>query len=273
MNPFPKQVTKAPAGAAVSSLIALSYGAGTNSTAILVGFWERGIRPDVITFADTGSEKPHTYAHLTKINNWLLSIGFPQITVVRKQYQNGEEANLYDHCMSRNMLPSLAYGYKNCSQKFKIAPQDKYLNNFAPAKAIWKGGNKVTKVIGYDIDEQRRVNNAPDEDKKYVMWYPLIEWGWDRDDCIAAIARAGLPQPGKSACFFCPASRYSEIRTLEQNYPELLQKALELEANAELETVKGLGRRFNWGEFVSQADLFSDFPADWDMPCGCFDGD
>lgn len=254
-------------------MISLSYGAGTNSTAILVGFHELGIRPDVITFADTGSEKPHTYAHLTVINNWLLSIGFPQINVVRKNYRGGAVANLFDHCFERNMLPSLAYGFKNCSQKFKIEPQNKFMNNHLPAKAVWKAGNKITKVIGYDIDEQRRADNAPLEDKKYVMWYPLIEWGWDREDCKAAIKRAGLPQPGKSACYFCPANKYHEIRSLQHNYPELLENALKLEANAELETVKGLGRRFNWAQFVAQDDLFGDFPKDWDMPCGCFDGD
>ncbi|TDR74976.1 hypothetical protein DFP78_106307 [Photobacterium lutimaris] len=43
---------------------------------------------------------------------------------------------------------------------------------------------------------------------------------------------------------------------------ELTQKALELEADAELETIKGVGRRFNWAEFLSQPDLVGNFPAD-----------
>ena len=34
----------------------VSYGGGTNSTAMLVGLWERGERPDAIVFADTGGE-------------------------------------------------------------------------------------------------------------------------------------------------------------------------------------------------------------------------
>ena len=40
----------------------------------------------------------------------------------------------------------------------------------------------------------------------------MLRWG--RDDCVAAIARVGLPQPGKSACFFCPSSKKHEIITL-----------------------------------------------------------
>lgn len=255
-----------------SQFIYVSLGMGTNSIAVLCGFRERGIRPDVITFADTGCEKPHTYQMIPIVNNWLLSIGYPQIDVVRKVYQDGSLANLYDHCLDRNMLPSLAYGFKNCSQKFKIQPQDKFMNNHQGAREFWKTGRKVTKVIGYDIDEQRRADNAPKETDKYVMSYPLIEWGWDRNDCIEAIKRNGLPRPGKSACFFCPSSTYNEIRQLEENYPDLLEKALVLEGNAELEAVKGLGRRFNWGEYVSQKDAFGEYPIDWDMPCGCYDG-
>ncbi|MCH7422630.1 phosphoadenosine phosphosulfate reductase [Shewanella sp. MM_2022_3] len=253
-------------------LIYVSCGMGTNSIAILARFAELGIRPDIITFADTGAEKPHTYQMITVVNNWLFSIGFPQIEVVKKVYKGGRIANLYDHCKDRNMLPSLAYGFKNCSQKFKIAPQDKHLNNHPLAKAFWATGKKIIKVVGYDIDEERRADNAPIETKKYKMWYPLIEWGWDREDCINAILRAGLPRVGKSACFMCPASTYNEIKMLKEHYPELIEKALELESAAELTSVKGLGRRFNWGEYLSQPDLFGEFPSDWDMPCGCFDG-
>jgi len=36
----------------------VSYGGGVNSTAVLVGMVERGIRPDAILFADTGGEHP-----------------------------------------------------------------------------------------------------------------------------------------------------------------------------------------------------------------------
>ena len=256
-------------------MISMAYGAGTNSTAVIAGMYERGERPDLITFANTGGEKPHTLAHITKVNNWLLSIGWPQITEVIKVYRDGSQANLYDHCFERKMLPSLAYGFKNCSQKFKIQPQEKYRNNHAGCKAAWAAGEKVIKIIGYDVDEQRRADNAPSEDKKYIMRYPLIEWGWDRDDCIEAIKRVGLPLPGKSACFFCPASKRDEIFSLQEHYPDQFKKALALEANAELTSVKGLGRRFNWGEMTQQIDAFSNFPKDWDdedLPCGCYDG-
>jgi hypothetical protein len=36
----------------------VTWGGGVNSTAMLVGMKQRGIRPDRILFADTGGEKP-----------------------------------------------------------------------------------------------------------------------------------------------------------------------------------------------------------------------
>ena len=44
--------------------LAVSFGGGTNSTAMLCGMYERGIKPDLLMFADTGSEYPQTYEHV-----------------------------------------------------------------------------------------------------------------------------------------------------------------------------------------------------------------
>ena len=62
----------------------VAYGGGTNSTAMLCGFRERGIRPALILFADTGGELPHTYEHLRvmsdKCQEWF---GLPIETVFK----------------------------------------------------------------------------------------------------------------------------------------------------------------------------------------------
>ena len=46
----------------------VAYGGGTNSTALLVGLLEQKEKPDLILFADTGGEKPHTYEHINKVS-------------------------------------------------------------------------------------------------------------------------------------------------------------------------------------------------------------
>ncbi|MGV3772715.1 MAG: hypothetical protein ACO1QB_07430 [Verrucomicrobiales bacterium] len=107
------------------------------------------------------------------------------------------------------------------------------------------GGEKVIKVIGYDAGpaDLRRRNHVGDAtDKQYQYYYPLIDWGWDREECKRQIAKAGLPVPPKSACFFCPATKPYEI----DQYPQdLLRRVVRMEVRAQprLTTTEGLWRK------------------------------
>ena len=247
-------------------MLYVAEGMGTNTTAMLVGMHERGIRPDAIAFADTGGERPHTYQYISILNNWLFEKEFPLVEVLHQSRETLEE-----NCLRRHALPSIAYGFKTCSQRFKGDPQSKYLRNHPMAKEEWALGRKVVKAIGFDFDEPQRAKHY--EDDRTVNWYPLVEWEWGRDECVEAIQRAGLPQPGKSSCFFCPNMRPSEIREMAQQYPSLADRAIEMERNAELTQVKGLGRSHSWEGLLKNGELF-DFPDRFDsMPCDCYDGD
>lgn len=236
-------------------MVVVSYGGGTNSTAMLIGCWERGIHVDIILFSDTGGEKPHTYEHIEAMQAWLAEKGMPPIIVVRKP-----DLTLEQDCLNRKALPSVAYGFKSCSDHFKIRPQRKYLESI--------GVINPTKLIGFDMDEPHRAQ--PIKGNRY----PLIEWEWGRAECVEAIERVGLPLPGKSACFFCPSSKKAEIKVLRRMYPTLAARAVAMERNAELTEVKGLGRSFAWGDLYEaedrQQNLFAESPIEID--CGCYDG-
>lgn len=243
----------------------VSYGGGINSTAMLIECVNRKIPVDLILFADTGGEKPHTYEYVKTFSEWLQKHDYPEIITVRKA-GNGE--TLEENCIRMNMLPSLAYGFKGCSQKYKIQPQDKFCNNYQPIKDLWGVGQRVVKYIGYDADEPHRVKDYPSD--KYIYRYPLVEWDMGRDECIQTIKDSDLCLPGKSACFFCPASRISEIKALKAQYPELAGRAIKMEENAHLTSVKGLGRSFSWKNVLSTEDMFEDNYIEID--CGCYDG-
>lgn len=191
----------------------VSFGGGTNSAALLIGLYKHKIPIDLITFADTGAEHPHTYQFIEIINQWLAEHGMPQITVVQYVDRYGNRLSLETECLRSHTLPSIAYGHKRCSQKHKIAPQEKFCNHYAPCREVWQRGEKVNRYIGYDAGEVKRYEHSRkynEADKKYHNRYPLIEeWGWNRDDCIREIKAAGLPQPGKSSCFFCPSIKRS----------------------------------------------------------------
>lgn len=254
----------------MSEFILVSYGAGVNSTAILVGMYQREIMPDLILFADTGGERPHTYDYIDMFSEWLADRGMPKITIVKK---GGIQETLEENLLRMNHLPALAYGYKQCSLKYKIQPQNKYCNNHAGCKEVWNSGYRVHKYIGYDIGESHRIKNYDDE--KYLVKYPLVSWGWDRDKCIDVICKAYLPQPGKSSCFFCPAMKPTEIKQMNQIYPDLVKRAIAIEENAKTDAVVGLGRSFKWSNVIAQGDLFSDKYeqySDFGDTCGCYDG-
>ena len=226
--------------------LVVAYGMGVDSTAMLVGMAARGIRPDVILFADTGAEKPETYAYLSVINEWLARRGFPSVTVVRRE--NCTDATLEAECLRKGILPSLAYGWKTCSIKWKAEPQNKFLNRWEPARWTWKAGRKVVRAIGYDNGKADSRRVKPIVDKKYENWYPLRDWGWDREACMDAILQAGLPLPVKSACFFCPGTKKAELPLLQIQHPDLVERALVIERTAapNLKSVKGLGRGWSW---------------------------
>jgi len=250
-------------------MIIVSYGGGTNSTAMLIECVKRGIEVDLILFADTGGQRPETYCYVEMFSKWLVDNGMPEIIAVKKVTRAQEILTLEDNCLQQKMLPSIAYGFKSCSHKYKIQPQDKYCNNNEKCKEGWKDG-KLTKFIGYDADEEHRAKIP--EDDKYKYQYPLVEWDMGRDECIETIKEAGLELPGKSACFFCPSSKPHEMRALQLQHPDLAARALKMEANAELTSIKGLGRNWAWRDLLATEDMFDDEYHSIEIACGCFDG-
>ena len=108
----------------------VSYGGGANSTALLIGLHQHRIPVDLILFADTGAEHPHTYAYLEVMDSWLKDHGMPPITRVYKTTRDGKRLTLEDECLQSCSLPSIAYGFKRCSLKHKIGPQEMHWSWF-----------------------------------------------------------------------------------------------------------------------------------------------
>ena len=257
----------------------VAYGGGTNSTAMLCGFHERGIRPALILFADTGGELPHTYEHLRfmsdKCQEWF---GLP-IETVFKTYK-GEQGSLEGDCLRNKRVPSLAYGFKACSVKYKIEPVNRRTRQWMDSSKI----KTVIKAVGYDRNEGHRSMKIKGTNlakgRTEINWFPLLEWQWGRDECIAAISRHALPQAGKSSCFFCPAMKLREIIRLRAEHPEHFQRAISMEENMTVKgRVEGLAFGQKWSEIVkaddNQLKLFAwlDEHDPHHVPCGCYDGE
>lgn len=233
--------------------IVVSYGGGTNSVALLILMKRRGEIPALITFADTGDEKPGTYAHLDVMQLWCRENGFPPITIVKNGLPQGvKDGSLFGECMRLGTMPSKVFGMSSCSMKWKVEPQYKFLQAWRAERF----GVHIRHFVGFDAGESHRANKSTPIRDFETVEYPLIEAGWERDECIAAIDKEGLPRPGKSACYHCPSSRKEEVRWLKVNHPNLYAKAIAMEARALAgegqappARVKGLGRHWNWATF------------------------
>lgn len=228
-----------------------SAGMGVNTVAYIIECTKAGIIFHNILFADPGKENPLTYAYIPILNKWLSNHGQPEITIVRNVNKDGIFVGLYQDCLNQKMLPSIAYGFKSCSQKWKKAPQDKFLNNWLPAKKVWENGGVVLKYLGYDADESHRTNKIYD-DKKYKYVYKLVELDMGRFECVQVIIDAGLPLPPKSSCTFCPSMKPWEIIELYESQRKEFYDAIVMERNAEpnLTTVIGLGRDYRWWDLI-----------------------
>jgi hypothetical protein len=235
------------------SPLVVSYGMGVDSTAMLVGMQQRGMRPDLILFADTGSEKPETYAYLEHINAWLDSVQFPRVTVVKNHSPKAGYRSLEEQLLTLRVLPPLAYRKHQCSLVWKRDPQHRFIKEeFPQARNAWARGQTVITCIGYDAgaqDRDRATKSLGKESPGFTNRFLLQDWRWDRDRCKAEIAAAGLPLPVKSACFFCPAMKKDEVTALHAKHPQLAARSLEIERLAQqrgLKTIKGLGIQWTW---------------------------
>jgi len=257
-----KRENSLPLGIPENSGVVVCYGAGVDSTAMLLAMHDAGVRPDLITFADTGAEKPETYEQVKKMNVWLESKGWPLVTECRKKtLASTPYEDLTGNNLHNDTLPSLAFGMKSCSIKWKQGPQDIILKGAkrGPMKRaphwLWKNaqlhGVKLVKLIGYDSSKadirrsskvkRKMLISFKKEDADFLYSYPLQDLGWTREDCIKRIIEEGLEVPIKSACFFCPASQKWELWWLAGTHKDLFMKALEMEHRAMT------GRHSRWG--------------------------
>lgn len=206
----------------------LSYGAGVNSTAMILLMEDacefRDVFPQLhIVFADTGAENPETYAYLKTMDAYLFERGQRIVRV-------SAEKTLLEMCHERHFLPSRLNRW--CTVEAKLNPLWDYEQE-AFSLDPQSDAVQLVRYIGIDAGEAHRVR-VPGQ--RYIHHrYPLIEYDLNRTACQRLIEKRGLPVPRKSGCFFCPFTSRYELAKLSIEHPDLFQAALHLEqaVNAE----------------------------------------
>jgi len=250
----------------------INFGGGTNSTALVIECFNRGLKPSWILFSDTKDEKPETYEAMKRLNAWLKKRDWPTINrtewIRQKPLEDGTMTeSLEQYCLRLGYMPSAAYGYAGCSTKFKRQPAERWRKE--------QGFEQTVYALGYDAGEHKRVNRPRCETTDSTTewpWYPLYAWGINRDRCVEIIKEAGLQPVAKSACWFCPFSKRQEWEALSRDHPDLFARALAIEANAikNGNAKSGLRRSQGFIKDLPIAALDNDENDD-KTPCECFE--
>ena len=219
----------------------ISLGAGVQSTtmALMAAHGLLGPMPDCAIFADTGFEPAATYDAL----RWVMSgnvLPFPVHVVTR--------GNLKDDCLAnvrgeqktgkRTTIPAFAVGkdglagplMRHCTSDYKIAPIQQKLREmlgYAPRQRIPK--NSVEVWLGISTDEASRIK--PAQVKWQSNYWPLIDAGMSRRDCLDWLDSNGYPRPPKSACIFCPYHNNAMWRDMRDNDPASWDEAVKFDAD------------------------------------------
>jgi hypothetical protein len=211
--------------------VVISYGLGVDSSAVLLRWLlEPATRPAppeewLVITAITGNEWPSTVALVTEHMLPLLAshgVRFVQVAKAGPLYEDGivvlDDSRsprflhqrgpwaLSDEMLAAGTVPQVA-GNRKCSLKFKGEVIDRWL-------VTELQGAPFQHAIGFEASEAGRAlrdarHNTGARPKaghpaNRTGFYPLIEWGWDREACERYIeAQLGVTWQ-KSACTFCP---------------------------------------------------------------------
>lgn len=275
----------------------VNFGGGLNSTALVVDLVSVGYRPHWVLFADTGDERPATYANVVRLARWLEAHGL-RLSVTRWWRQRAKDERteegrrnadaavarlaewetwrpgvpgewfetLGDYSLRTGYMPSVAYGYAGCTTKFKRQPAERWrlANGFAD----------TVYAIGFDANEHARVAKRRCQSTDGVgfePWYPLYALKVDREGCAKIVAAHDMPAVPKSACSFCPHNKSHEWQALAVSEPTKFAEALAIEANAEARgNASTFGLRRSQG-YLRDLPLAGQVPDEEGPPCECFE--
>lgn len=138
---------------------------------------------------------------------------------------------LEDEMLSAGTLPQLG-GSRICSAHAKGSPLDAVIERLF-------AGRSYRHAMGFEANEQRRADkDALYNTERRTGVYPLIEWGFTRQDALDYIASVtGVTAWPKSACTYCPfalGSRDGREATLVryEQHPDVAARALLMETVA-----------------------------------------
>lgn len=209
-----------------------SFGGGVQSTAALVLAAQGKIDYRAFVFANVGddSENPATLAYVRDhAGPFAKSVGIELLTLQKRRRDGSTETLLGRINRSQKSIPipvrmsNGAPGNRQCTFDFKIRLIAQELKRRGATKEV-----PGTVGLGISVDEIHRARTDSG-----IAWellaYPLLDLHLNRQDCLSLIREAGLPQPPKSSCWFCPFHDTRTWQKMRVEDPDMFQRAAALE--------------------------------------------
>lgn len=216
-----------------TSLRAVSYGGGVQSTALLVLAAQRRIDFPLFLMANVGddSEHPATLDYVRRVAQPYASAQGIELVVLERIKRDGTAETVWSRVMREGStsqtipvyLGNGMPGSRSCTVDFKVKVTGRELKRRGATAE-----SPATVGIGISVDEIHRANNRRTLPHERIV-YPLLDLRLRRDDCMRIIREAGLPIPPKSSCFFCPFHRAVTWQDMARDEPHLFEMACQLE--------------------------------------------
>ena len=216
------------------TLRTFSHGGGVQSTAALVLTAQGIIDYPVHLFANVGddSEAPETLDYVRNISKPYADKHGIQLLELRYTKRDGSTPTLLETLTRKGsrsipipvrVAPVGAPARRSCTKHHKIKVLEKWHRQNGATE-----DSPATVGIGFTVDELHRLGKGKRAGCETVE-YPLVDLMLRRSDCLNLIAREGLPEPPKSACWFCPMHPMRTWSEIARDKPERFAKVVELE--------------------------------------------
>ena len=225
----------------------LALGAGVQSSALLVLCLTDPGYPDIdaAIFADTGDEPGWVYGYLEVLTEFAARHG---VEVHRAQKGVLSEWMIDRQKAGKRFVPVPIYTAspdggregmlrRQCTREFKIEPIEKKVRELLGYKPRQRVKHKVRALMGISIDEAVRMK--PSRTKWITNVFPLVDHYVTRERCKRIVMDAGLPEPQKSACVYCPYHSDAYWRWMKEQHPDEFARAVEFDEGVRNMTMRG----------------------------------
>jgi 3'-phosphoadenosine 5'-phosphosulfate sulfotransferase (PAPS reductase)/FAD synthetase len=213
----------------------------------------------ILAYCDTGSEHPDNVRFLKECEKWFSK----KIKILRSQkYQD-----IWDVFNKTRYLAGVN-GARCTTEMKKLVRRD--FERF-----------EDTQVFGFDSSEHARADRFREHNPEVTAWFPLIDKGYSKQDCLRIVQKAGIRLPAmyqlgynNNNCIGCVKGGQGYWNKIRKDFPAVFWRMAAMERKLDVALLKVTG---DHGErkrvFLDELDPDAGRHTDLEIVCGLFCGE